>query len=64
MIQNSAVTVDVYSAFVGYYDSSVFELQIYGNSTVYVQSTNPAMCDNFGKKAESISHCPKAEVLL
>lgn len=50
MIQDSAVTVDVYSDFVGYYDSSVFELQIYGNSTVYVQSTNPAMCDNFGKK--------------
>ena len=49
LIQDSAVTVDVYSAFVGQYDYSSLELQIYGNSTVYVQSTNPAMCDNFGK---------------
>ena len=49
LIQDSAVTVDVYSAFVGSYDPSSLELQIYGNSTVYVQSTNPAMCDNIGK---------------
>jgi len=49
LIQDSAVTVDVYSAFVGYYDYTSLELQIYGNSTVYVQSTNPAMCDNIGK---------------
>ena len=49
LIQDSMVTVDVYSAFVGYYDYSSLELQIYGNSTVYVQSTNPAMCDNIGK---------------
>ena len=49
LIQDSAVTVDVYSAFVGSYDYSSLELQIYGNSTVYVQSTNPAMCDNIGK---------------
>ena len=49
LIQDSAVTVDVYSAFVGSYDYSSLELQIYGNSTVYVQSTNPAMCDNLGK---------------
>ena len=49
LIQDSAVTVDVYSAFVGSYDYTSLELQIYGNSTVYVQSTNPAMCDNIGK---------------
>ena len=49
LIQDSAVTVDVYSAFVGYYDYTSLELQIYGNSTVYVQSANPAMCDNIGK---------------
>ena len=49
LIQDSAVTVDVYSDFVGYYDYTSLELQIYGNSTVYVQSTNPAMCDNIGK---------------
>ena len=49
LIQDSAVTVDVYSAFVGSYDYSSLELQIYGNSTVYVQSANPAMCDNIGK---------------
>ena len=49
LIQDSAVTVDVYSAFVGDYDYTSLELQIYGNSTVYVQSTNPAMCDNIGK---------------
>ena len=49
LIHDSAVTVDVYSAFVGYYDYTSLELQIYGNSTVYVQSTNPAMCDNIGK---------------
>ena len=49
LIQDSAVTVDVYSAFVGSYDYSSLELQIYGNSTVYVQSANPAMCDNLGK---------------
>ena len=49
LIQDSAVTVDVYSAFVGSYDYTSLELQIYGNSTVYVQSTNPAMCDNIGE---------------
>ena len=49
LVQDSAVTVDVYSAFVGSYDYSSLELQIYGNSTVYVQSANPAMCDNIGK---------------
>ena len=49
LIQDSAVTVDVYSAFVGSYDYTSLELQIYGNSTVYVQSANPAMCDNIGK---------------
>ena len=49
LIQDSAVTVDVYSDFVGSYDYSSLELQIYGKSTVYVQSANPAMCDNFGK---------------
>ena len=49
LIKDSAVTVDVYSAFVGDYDYTSLELQIYGNSTVYVQSTNPAMCDNIGK---------------
>ncbi len=49
LIHDSAVTVDVYSAFVGSYDYTSLELQIYGNSTVYVQSTNPAMCDNIGK---------------
>ena len=48
MIQDSAVTVDVYSDFVGSYNDSL-ELQILGNSTVYVQSTNPAMCDSIGK---------------
>ena len=48
LIQDSAVTVDVYSAFVRDYNNSL-ELQILGNSTVYVQSTNPAMCDNIGK---------------
>ena len=48
LIQNSAVTVDVYSDFVRDYNNSL-ELQILGNSTVYVQSTNPAMCDNSGK---------------
>ena len=48
MIQDSAVTVDVYSDFVRDYNDSL-ELQILGNSTVYVQSTNPAMCDNIGK---------------
>ena len=48
LIQDSAVTVDVYSDFVRDYNNSL-ELQILGNSTVYVQSTNPAMCDNIGK---------------
>ena len=48
LIQESAVTVDVYSDFVRDYNNSL-ELQILGNSTVYVQSTNPAMCDNIGK---------------
>ena len=48
LIQDSAVTVDVYSDFVGSYNDSL-ELQILGNSTVYVQSTNPAMCDSIGK---------------
>ena len=48
LIQDSAVTVDVYSDFVRDYNDSL-ELQILGNSTVYVQSTNPAMCDNIGK---------------
>ena len=48
LIQDSAVTVDVYSDFVRDYNDSL-ELQIYGNSTVYVQSANPAMCDNIGK---------------
>lgn len=48
LIQDSAVTIDVYSDFVRDYNNSL-ELQILGNSTVYVQSTNPAMCDNIGK---------------
>ena len=48
LIQDSAVTVDVYSDFVRDYNNSL-ELQILGNSTVYVQSANPAMCDNIGK---------------
>lgn len=48
LIQDSAVTVDVYSDFVVDYNNSL-ELQIFGNSTVYVQSTNPAVCGNLGE---------------
>ena len=48
LIQDSAVTVDVYSDFVSSYNTSL-ELQILGKSTVYVQSTNPAMCGNLGE---------------
>ena len=48
LIQDSAVTVDVYSDFVRDYNNSL-ELQILGNSTVYVQSVNSAMCGNLGE---------------